>query len=168
MKQFKKPFLKSTIFLAIFTLICGVIYTFLVTIFAQVLFNNKANGSIIEIEGKKYGSELLAQQFTDEKYMWGGIMNLDFETFKDENGNILLYSKPSNISPTSEEYDKIIKERISLIKNSNPEIQNVPIPIDLVTVSSSGLYPHISISAAQYQIKRIEKKIIFQNKKYKK
>ena len=53
---------------------------------SQVLFKDKANGSIIEIDGKKYGSVLLAQQFTGDEYLWGRIMNIDTETFTDDDG----------------------------------------------------------------------------------
>lgn len=148
---------KSIIALIIFTIICGAIYTLLITAFAQLVFPAKANGSIVKVDGKKYGAELLAQQFTDEKYMWGRVMILDLETFKDESGNPLMYAKPSNISPASEEYEKIVSERVKKIKSSNKDMGDTPIPVDLVTVSGSGLDPHISESAANYQIKRISK-----------
>ncbi len=148
---------KSIIALIIFTIICGAIYTLLITAFAQLVFPTKSNGSIIKVDGKKYGAELLAQQFTDEKYMWGRVMILNLETFKDESGKHLMYAKPSNISPASEEYEKIVSERVKKIKSSNKDMGDTPIPVDLVTVSGSGLDPHISESAANYQIKRISK-----------
>lgn len=141
----------------IFTLLCGVIYTGIVTGFAQLLFPDKANGSIIEVNGVKYGSSLLAQQYTDNAHMWGRIMNLDVSTFKDENGDILLYSSPSNLSPTSSEYAALIAERVEKIKAANPEMNGAPIPEDLVTCSGSGLDPDISPEAALYQVSRIAK-----------
>ena len=94
---------RSALFLLIFILICGVLYTGVVTGIAQVFFPDKANGSIIEVDGKKYGSELLAQQYTDDAHMWGRIMKLDVSTYTDEEGNRLLYSAPSNLSPASQE-----------------------------------------------------------------
>ncbi|WP_018591444.1 potassium-transporting ATPase subunit KdpC [Terrisporobacter glycolicus] len=139
----------------IFTLLCGVIYTGAITGIAQIFFPSKANGSIIEVDGKKYGSELIAQQYTDKKHMWGRIMNTDTKTFTDENGNKVLYSNPSNLSPASDEYEKLIKERINKIKSSHEYNKDKTIPVDLVTCSGSGLDPDISLAAAKYQVKRI-------------
>lgn len=139
----------------IFTLLCGVIYTGAITGIAQIFFPSKANGSIIEVDGKKYGSELIAQQYTDKKHMWGRIMNTDTKTFTDENGNKALYSTPSNLSPASDEYEKLVKERINKIKSSHEYNKDKTIPVDLVTCSGSGLDPDISLPAAKYQVKRI-------------
>lgn len=139
----------------IFTIICGVIYTLLVTALSQLLFPYQANGSIIEIEGKKYGSELLGQYYTDEGHMWGRIMNLDVSTYKNENGEILMYAAPSNLSPASEEYKELVEERIVMLKEANPDMEEEAVPVDLVTCSGSGLDPHISPAAAEYQVKRI-------------
>ncbi|EGT3616945.1 potassium-transporting ATPase subunit KdpC [Clostridium perfringens] len=146
---------KSILALLIFTILCGIIYPLSTTVLAQVFFKKEANGSIIEIDGKKYGSELLGQQFTDDKYLWGRIMNINVEIFKDDNGEPLMYSSPSNLSPASDEYEKLVEERIEKIKKSNPDMREEAIPVDLVTSSGSGLDPHISVAAAKYQSKRI-------------
>ena len=148
---------KALIFLLILTLLCGVIYPLAVTGISQLFFPKQANGSIIEVNGKKYGSELLAQQFTANKYMWGRVMKLDTSTFKDKNGKTLLYAVPSNLTPASDDYKKLIAERVAKIKAANPDKGNTPIPEDLVTCSGSGLDPHISPAAAEYQIERIAK-----------
>lgn len=141
----------------IFTLICGVVYTAAVTGIAQLVFPEKANGSIIEVDGKKYGCELLGQEYTDESHMWGRIMNIDTSTFTDENGNRLMYAWPSNLSPASEEYATLVKERVDMIQTANPEMKDEAIPVDLVTCSGSGLDPEISLAAAEYQVKRLAK-----------
>lgn len=146
---------RSALFLLIFILICGVLYTGVVTGIAQVFFPDKANGSIIEVDGKKYGSELLAQQYTDDAHMWGRIMKLDVSTYTDEEGNRLLYSAPSNLSPASQEYEALVAERVEKIKAAHPEKKDTPIPVDLVTGSGSGLDPHISLAAAEYQVERL-------------
>lgn len=146
---------RSALFLLIFILICGVLYTGVVTGIAQVFFPDKANGSIIEVDGKKYGSELLAQQYTDDAHMWGRIMKLDVSTYTDEEGNRLLYSAPSNLSPASPEYEALVAERVEKIKAAHPEKKDTPIPVDLVTGSGSGLDPHISLAAAEYQVERL-------------
>ena len=135
------------------TMICGVLYTIAVTGISQLFFHDKANGSVIEIDGKKYGCELLAQQFTGDEYMWGRVMNLS--VFTDQDGNAKMYSGPSNLSPESEEYEKLIDERVEKIKEVNPDADTDKIPEDLVTCSGSGLDPDISLAAAEYQIPRI-------------
>ena len=78
-KILKEDLPKAALILLIFSIICGLLYTLAVTGISQLLFSDKANGSIVEVNGKKYGSELLAQQFNDEKHMWGRIMNVDME-----------------------------------------------------------------------------------------
>ena len=70
MKYIKISILPALKIFLIFTIICGIIYTAVITVFAQVIFPEKANGSIIEVDGKKYGSELLGQQFVDDTHMW--------------------------------------------------------------------------------------------------
>ncbi|WP_244834071.1 potassium-transporting ATPase subunit KdpC [Clostridium sp. BJN0001] len=157
MNNFGKIFSRAAILFIIFTIICGVIYTLSITGVSQILFPKQANGSIIEIDGKKYGSTLLAQQYTDEKHLWGRIMNVDTDTFTDENGNKLAYAGPSNMSPASDEYKKMVQERIDMIKKANPEKGDEDIPVDIVTCSGSGLDPHISVAAAEYQVDRIAK-----------
>ncbi|MDU4739393.1 potassium-transporting ATPase subunit KdpC [Clostridium sp.] len=148
---------KAFKFILVFMIICGLIYPVFITGASQLLFKEKANGSIIEVNGKKYGSVLLAQEFTGDEYLWGRVMNLDTSTFTNENGEVLMYAAPSNLSPASEEYEKLVSERIEKIKASNPDKKDDPIPVDLVTSSGSGLDPHISVAAAEYQVERISK-----------
>lgn len=148
---------KAFKFILVFMIICGLIYPVFITGASQLLFKDKANGSIIEVNGKKYGSVLLAQEFTGDEYLWGRVMNLDTSTFTNENGEVLMYAAPSNLSPASEEYEKLVSERIEKIKASNPDKKDEPIPVDLVTSSGSGLDPHISVVAAEYQVERIAK-----------
>ena len=157
MKVVKEVLIKAIVIFAIFTLICGVGYTLVITGVSQVAFKDKANGSIIEIDGKKYGSELLAQQYTDNSHLWGRIMKIDTETFTDENGKKLMYAAPSNLSPASEEYKELVSKRIEKIEAVHPEKEGVKIPVDLVTCSGSGLDPQISVAAAEYQVERISK-----------
>lgn len=148
---------KAIVCIILFTIICGLIYPLIMTGISQLLFKEKSNGSIIEIDGKKYGSTLLAQQFTGDNYLWGRVMNIDTKTFTDEDGKAVMYASPSNLSPASEEYETLIKERIDKIKKANPDVKEDAIPVDLVTCSGSGLDPHISVEAADYQIERVAK-----------
>lgn len=151
MANFKKALLS----VITFTVFCGFIYTMIMTGICQVLFPDSANGKIIEVNGVKYGSELLGQQYTSDKYMWGRITKVDVSTYKDANGEQLAYGAPSNLSPASEEYKELVAQRIEKIRKANPEKGNEPIPVDLVTNSGSGLDPEISLAAAQYQVDRL-------------
>ena len=157
MKTLKNVLPKAAIIFLIFTLLCGVVYTGVVTGMAQLIFPDKANGSIIEIDGKKYGCELLGQQYTDEAHMWGRIMNIDVSTYQDENGTTLMYAAPSNLSPASAEYEALVAERVELLRAANPDMDETASPVDLVTCSGSGLDPHISPAAAEFQVARIAK-----------
>ncbi len=157
MKTLRNVLPRAAVIFVIFTLLCGIVYTGVVTGIAQLIFPKQANGSIIEVDGKKYGCELLGQQYTDEKHMWGRIMNLDVSTYKDENGKTLMYAAPSNLSPASEEYKKLVAERVEMLRAANPDMDEAAVPVDLVTCSGSGLDPHISPAAAEYQVARIAK-----------
>lgn len=137
------------------TLICGILYTTVVTGASQLFFPDKANGSIIEIDEKKYGCELLAQEFTGEEYMWGRIMNVS--AFTDQDGNTKMYSGPSNLSPESQEYKELVEQRVEKIQEANPDADTEKIPENLVTCSGSGLDPDISVAAAEYQVPRLAK-----------
>lgn len=155
MKLVKDVLPKAFVIFFIFTVLCGVVYTMVVTGLAQLIFPNQANGSIIEVDGKKYGCELLGQQYTDPAHMWGRIMNIDVSTYKDENGKTVMYAEPSNISPASDEYEALVAKRVAMLREANPDMDETAIPVDLVTCSGSGLDPHISRAAAEYQVPRI-------------
>lgn len=155
MKTLKNVLPKAVVIFLIFTVLCGVVYTAVVTGAAQLIFPNQANGSIIEVNGKKYGCELLGQQYTDKGHMWGRIMNIDVTTFKDKNGKTLMYASPSNLSPASEKYKELVAERVKKLRDADPQMNDSAVPVDLVTCSGSGLDPDISPAAAEYQIKRI-------------
>ena len=157
MKTLKSILPRAALIFLIFTILCGVLYTGVVTGIAQLIFPEQANGSIIEVDGKKYGSALLGQQYTDETHMWGRVMNIDVSTYKDKDGKMLMYATPSNLTPASEEYAQAIAERVEKIRAAHPEKGDEPIPVDLVTCSGSGLDPHISPAAAEYQVPRLAK-----------
>ena len=155
MERIKELIPRALLIFLLFTLLCGVAYTGVVTIAAQLIFPDKANGSLIEVDGKKYGCELLGQQYTDAEHMWGRIMNVDISTYKDETGKMLMYAAPSNLSPASEEFESLVAQRVEMIREANPDMDKTAIPVDLVTCSGSGLDPHISPAAAEYQVPRI-------------
>lgn len=157
MKTIKSAVPRVFGFFLVLTVICGVVYPLTVTGISKVFFQKQAEGSIIEIDGIKYGSELLAQEFTSDTYLWGRPMNRDISTFTDEDGNPMLYAGASNKSPAGEELEAVIAERVERLRAAHPEKGDQPIPSDLVTIPGSGLDPDISPAAAEYQVQRISK-----------
>lgn len=155
MKDFIKILGKSVLLFLIMMILCGLLYTLAMTGISALFFQDKANGSIIEVNGVKYGSGLLGQQFTDPGHLWGRIMILDVSTYQDEEGNPLMYAGASNKSPAGEEFEKLTAERVAMIREANPDADMDAIPVELVTCSGSGLDPHISPAAAEYQVPRI-------------
>lgn len=140
---------------ALFTVVCGLGYTLVVTGIAQVAFPYQANGSLIKVDDKIVGSELIGQHFEDEDHMWGRIQNVS--VVEDENGELMAYSAPSNLSPASEEYQELVDARVEKIRAANPDADMDAVPVDLVTCSGSGLDPEISPDAAEYQVPRLAK-----------
>lgn len=135
----------SLILLLVFTLITGVIYPLVVTGIAQSIFPSQSNGSLILINGKTVGSELIGQQFNDPKYFWGRLS---------ANGYNAAASSGSNYGPMNPDLVKAAQARINALKAADPT-NALPIPVDLVTASGSGLDPHISVAAALYQVHRV-------------
>src|SRR5258708_2023097 len=133
----------------LFTLILGVVYPLAVTGVAQVLFPRQANGSLIKEDDKVVGSSLIGQAFEDPKYFWGRPSATNPGPPYDASS-----STGSNLGPTNPDLAKAIQERVSALKEADPD-NTAPIPVDLVTASGSGLDPHISIAAAEYQSGRV-------------
>ncbi len=140
---------------ALFTVVCGLGYTLVVTGIAQVAFPYQANGSLIKVDDKIVGSELIGQNFEDEDHMWGRIQNVSI--VEGEDGELMAYGAPSNLSPASEEYRQLIDARAKKIRAANPDADIDAVPVDLVTCSGSGLDPEISPDAAEYQVPRLAK-----------
>jgi K+-transporting ATPase ATPase C chain len=140
--------------LLIFTIITGVIYPLAVTGIAQVLFPSQANGSLIMVNGKAVGSELIGQQFDDPKYFWGRISATGTFAYNAFNAENLTASSGSNYGPLNPALIDMVQARIDALKAADPN-NTLPIPVDLVTASGSGLDPHISVAAAVYQLHRV-------------
>jgi potassium-transporting ATPase KdpC subunit len=138
----------------ILTVLTGLIYPLVVTGIAQVIFPHQANGSLIVINGKTYGSELIGQQFDDPKYFWGRLSATGDFPYNAFNAETLTGSSGSNYGPLNQSLLDAVRARVDALKASDPG-NTLPIPVDLVTASGSGLDPHISIAAAQYQIHRV-------------
>lgn len=140
--------------LLILTLLTGVIYPLVVTGIAQAAFHRQANGSLIVIDGKAYGSELIGQQFDDPKYFWGRLSatgTFPYNAFNTEN---LTGSSGSNYGPLNPALLDAVQARVDALHAADPG-NTALIPVDLVTASGSGLDPHISVAAALYQVHRV-------------
>ena len=140
--------------LLIFTVITGVVYPLVVTGIAQIAFPHQANGSLIIIDGKAYGSELIGQQFDDPKYFWGRLSATGAFPYNAFNAETLTGSSGSNYGPLNPALMEMVQARVDALKAADPD-NTLPIPVDLVTASGSGLDPHISIAAASYQVHRV-------------
>jgi K+-transporting ATPase ATPase C chain len=128
----------------VFTLVTGVAYPLLVTGIAQAIFPQQSNGSIILRNGKPVGSALIGQPFDDPEYFWGRPSATTPFPYN------AAASAGSNLGPTNPALVDAVRARIDALKTADPE-NRLPIPIDLVTASASGLDPDISIAAAVYQ-----------------
>ncbi|MEO8796593.1 MAG: potassium-transporting ATPase subunit KdpC [Polyangiaceae bacterium] len=130
------------------TLLTGVLYPLAVTLVAKTAFAHEANGSLIEKDGNVVGSSLLGQPFDDPRYFWGRLSATS--PFPYNAGA----SSGSNLGPTNPALTANAKARIEALRAVDPT-NDVPVPIDLVTSSGSGLDPHISPAAAEFQVVRV-------------
>jgi len=130
------------------TLITGGLYPLVVTGVAQVLFPRQANGSLILLDGKPVGSSLIGQPFDEPKYFWGRPSATSPFPYN------AAASSGSNLGPTNDALIKTVRARIDALKVADPD-NPLPLPVDLITASGSGLDPHISPAAAEYQVRRI-------------
>jgi potassium-transporting ATPase KdpC subunit len=141
------------------TVLTGLVYPLAMTGAAQILFHHQANGSLIERDGKVIGSALIGQNFTSEKYFHG---RPSATTDTDPNDATKTVPAPynaansagANLGPTSKALVDRVKDDAAKLAAENP---GVPVPVDLVTTSASGLDPDITPAAAAFQIPRVAK-----------
>jgi potassium-transporting ATPase KdpC subunit len=138
----------ALLILVVLTLVTGVAYPLLVTGIAQAIFPSQAQGSLIIKDGKVVGSALIGQPFDAPKYFWSRPSATS--PFADNAGS----SSGSNLSPTNPDLVKTVQGRVDALRAADPG-NIAPVPVDLVTASGSGLDPHISPSAALYQVSRV-------------
>ena len=140
--------------LLLLTLLTGIAYPLLVTGIAQVVFPRQANGSLIVQNGQVVGSSLIGQSFDDPKYFWGRLSATGTFPYNAFNAENLTASSGSNYGPLNPALMQAVQGRIDALKRADPT-NTLPIPVDLVTASASGLDPHISPAAAAYQLDRV-------------
>jgi K+-transporting ATPase ATPase C chain len=130
------------------SLVTGLAYPLAVTGIAQTLFPRQANGSLVERNGQPVGSGLIGQAFTDPGHFWSRPSATAPTPYNAAN------SGGSNLAPTAPALAEAVQARIAALRAADPG-NTAPVPVDLVTASASGLDPHISRAAADYQAARV-------------
>jgi len=159
--------IKKSIFVSITLMIlCGLIYPLIMTGISQLVLNKQANGSMIVVDGKEVGSELIGQNFTDPKFFRGRISSVNYNTYTeddmklDENGKAVysgVGSGSQNLAPSNSALKERVEKDIADFLESHPGVKKEDIPTDLLTSSGSGLDPNISPESAKIQIPAVSK-----------
>lgn len=145
MKTILRP---ALVVFAVLTLLTGIAYPLVVTGAAQALFPAKASGSLILVDGKPVGSDLIGQNFSDPKNFWGRPSATGPTPYN------ASASSGSNQGPLNPALTDAVKARVAALRAADPG-NTALVPVDLVTASGSGLDPHISPAAAAYQAERV-------------
>lgn len=152
-------FRPAIVLFVLFTALTGLAYPLALTGIAHTLFPRQAGGSLIEKDGKVIGSSLIGQNFTGEQYFHG---RPSATTDTDPNDSTKTVPAPynaansagTNAGPTAKSLIDRVKDDTAKLKAENP---NAPVPVDLVTTSASGIDPHVSPAAADFQVPRVAK-----------
>jgi K+-transporting ATPase ATPase C chain len=145
--------------IVVMTVLTGLIYPLGMTGVAQIVFPHQAKGSLIERDGKVIGSELIGQNFADDKYFHGRPSATTEPDPKDSTKTVSVpyaadNSSGSNLGPTAQPLVDRVKDDAGKLAAENP---SAPIPVDLVTTSASGLDPDITPAGALFQVPRVAK-----------
>ncbi len=148
MRAFVRQLGPAVLGVLVFTVLCGLVYPLVVTGIAQVAFHDKANGSLVKVDGQVVGSRLLGQQFADAKYFHPRPSAAGA-------GYDGLASSASNLGPTNPAFLSSIDERVATYREENSLPASQLVPVDAVTASGSGLDPDISVANAKLQAARV-------------
>lgn len=129
------------------TFLTGILYPLLITVIAQATMKQKADGNFLSVKDTRVGAASIAQKFESDQYFWPRPSAIDYSP---------LPSGGSNLGPTSAELKKIVADRREKISKAHQDAKE-NIPVELLFASGSGLDPHISIAAADFQIERVAK-----------
>jgi len=138
----------ALVLFAALTVLTGLAYPVVVTGIGQLAFAEQAAGSLIVRDGKPVGSTLIGQNFSDPKYVWGRPSATGPQPYN------ASASSGSNLGPLNPALADAVKGRIQALRAADPG-NTAPVPVDLVTASGSGLDPHVSVAAAQFQVARV-------------
>jgi potassium-transporting ATPase KdpC subunit len=139
---------RSILVLLVFSILTGLVYPLIITGIAQLVFPHRANGSLIVINGKTVGSELIGQSFTKPEYFYGRPSAVNYDASN---------SGGTNWGPTNQKLISQVDSTAIKFRAENGLTADAPIPADIVTSSASGLDPHISLQSALLQVSRVAK-----------
>lgn len=150
MRGFIRQLAPAVIGVLAFTVLCGIVYPLVVTGIAQVAFHDKANGSLLKVDGKVVGSSLIGQQFSDPGYFHPrpSAAGTGYDGFA---------SSFSNLGPTNPNLLTSVEDRVAAYRKENGLAAAQTVPVDAVTASASGLDPDISVANAKLQAARVAK-----------
>ena len=150
MRGFIRQLAPAVIGVLAFTVLCGVVYPLVVTGIAQVAFHDKANGSLVKVDGQVVGSSLIGQQFSDPGYFHPrpSAAGTGYDGFT---------SSFSNLGPTNPNLLSSVEDRVAAYREENGLVAGQAVPVDAVTASASGLDPDISVANARLQAARVAK-----------
>lgn len=162
----KEMIKKSVLLSIVLVVLCGLIYPLAMTGISQVLFNKKANGSIVTFNGKPVGSELIGQSFTDSRFFRGRVSSSNYNTYTeadtkaDSKGNVAyagVTSGSQNLGPSNSALTDRVKQDMDDFLKNHPDLKAEDVPTDLLTSSASGLDPNISPQSAKIQVATVSK-----------
>jgi len=145
-----KAFVRALLLFILFSVVTGLAYPLLITGLCQLIFPHKANGSLIVVNGKIVGSNLIGQSFTSPKYFNGRPSAIEKPYDASNSGG-------SNFGPSNAKFLEEVGKRIGKVRQENSLNPGAPVPADLVLASGSGLDPDISLDAAMVQVPRVAK-----------
>ena len=148
MRIFLRQIRPAVVVLALFTVMCGLVYPLMVTAVGQVAFHHRSNGSMLEVKGQPVGSSLIGQVFVDPKYFHSRPSSAG-------DGYDGMASSGSNLGPNNPTLLSTVADRVSAYRTENNLGVGVEVPVDAVTASASGLDPQISIANALLQAPRV-------------
>ncbi|MBU3160487.1 K(+)-transporting ATPase subunit C [Clostridium frigoris] len=157
---------KSVLLSVVLFVLCGLIYPLAMTGISQVLFNKKANGSMVRFNGKEVGSGLIGQSFTDKRFFRGRVSSSNYNTYTkadikpDGKGKVTytgVTSGSANLGPSNPALMARVKKDMDDFLKNHPGLKAGDVPTDLLTSSASGLDPNISPESAKIQISAISK-----------
>lgn len=160
MKNFGRYLKRALAVTLVLLVLCGVVYPLLLTAAGQAIFPKQANGSIVKVNGKAAGSEIVGQEFEGDQYFHGRISSVNYNTYTKEEKESGEYEGVSsgsfNYAPSSKDLEKRVEEDVKAFKERYKEVTGEEfkgeIPADMLTASGSGLDPHISTEAAKVQL----------------
>lgn len=146
MKDKESLFRPAVVLLGLFTILTGIIYPLVVWSVGQIIFPNRANGSLVEMNGRVVGSELIGQKFAGPEWFWSRPSAVNYDASA---------SGGSNLATSNPLLLEAVATRIESLRTAAPQTSDAKIPVDLVTASGSGLDPHLTPAAANYQASRV-------------